>query len=150
MGTGTEDYIGTAWGQGKFNHRYTGCLLADVENDYWTFYRYHIPDPIFFKTDIRVTIHALGGNQKEKVIEMLDEGADLIPISIQGDQIFVGLMDSVPAVDLKNDELIMGWTNFYRKDDWSSTAYFYLDQPENNLPKLAGTELRNYKMSKNE
>lgn len=29
VGTGTEDYIGTAWGQGKFINRYTGCLVAD-------------------------------------------------------------------------------------------------------------------------
>lgn len=147
VGTGTEDYIGTAWGQGKFINRYTGCLVADTENDYWTFYRYHIPDPIFFKDEIRVTIHALGGNQKDKVIEMLDEGAPIIPISIQGEQIFVGLMDSVPAVNLKTDNLLSGWTNFYRQDDWSSTAYFYLNKPENNLPRLAETELRNYKMN---
>lgn len=145
VGTGTEDYIGTAWGQGKFINQYTGCLLADRENDYWTFYRYHIPDPIFFKTDIRVTIHALGGNQKDKVIEMLDEGAPLIPISIQDGQVFTGLMDSVPPVDLKNDNLMSGWTNFYRQDDWSSTACFYLNSPVNQLPKLADVQLRTYK-----
>jgi hypothetical protein len=39
-----------------------------------------------------------------------------------------------------------GWTNFYRSDDWSSTAYFYLDKPVSNLPRLAGLELRTYKM----
>jgi hypothetical protein len=26
---------------------------------------------------------------------------------------------------------------FERRDDWSSTAYFYLDKPENGLPRLA-------------
>jgi len=26
---------------------------------------------------------------------------------------------------------------FERSDDWSSTAYFYLDRPENGLPRLA-------------
>jgi hypothetical protein len=145
-GTGTEDYIGTAWGQGAFVNRYTGCLVADTENDQWTFYRYHIPDPIMFKTDLRVTIQAMGGNNKQKVIEMLDKGVLLIPVSIQEGQVFQGLMDSVPPVDLKSDKLMTGWTNFYRSDDWSSTAYFYLDKPVNQLPELAKTEIRTYKL----
>jgi len=146
VGTGTEDYIGTAWGQGKFTNRYTGCLVADTENDYWTFYRYHIPDPIFFKNDIKVTIHAMGGNQKNKVIEMLEAGIPLIPVTIQNEDTFVKLMDLQQPVDLKNPELIDGWTNFYRSDDWSSTTYFYLDKPMNELPDLQKTEFRTYKI----
>ena len=146
IGTGTEDYIGTAWGQGKFYHQYTGCLVADTEKDYWTFYRYHIPDPIFFKNEIKVDIQAMGGNQKEKVIEFIKAGIPLIPVSIQQGSNFKGLMDSVPAVDLVNDELMSGWTNFYRQDDWSSTAYFYLDKPVNQLPGLADVQLRTYKL----
>ena len=145
-GTGTEDYIGTAWGQGQFANRYTGCLVADTEKDQWTFYRYHIPDPIMFKNDLKVTIQAMGGNQKEKIIEMLDAGVSLIPVSIQEGQTFQGLMDSVPPVDLKNNKLISGWTNFYCSDDWSSTAYFYLDKPVNQLPELEKTEIRTYKL----
>jgi len=31
---------------------------------------------------------------------------------------------------------------FERADDWSSCAYFYLDRPENNLPKLDAAERR--------
>ncbi len=145
VGTGTEDYIGTAWGQGKFINRYTGCLVADTEKDHWTFYRYHIPDPIMFRNDLRVTIQAMGGNMKDKVIEMLDKGIKLIPVSIQEGQVFMGLMDSVPPVDLKNPKLMSGWTNFYRSDDWSSTAHFYLHKPASNLPRLAEIELRTYK-----
>jgi len=150
VGTGTEDYIGTAWGQGKFINRYTGCLVADTENDYWTFYRYHIPDPIFFKKDIKVTIHAMGGNQKQKVIELLDEGIPLIPVTIQNEDTFIRLMDMEQPVDLKNENLIDGWTNFYRTDDWSSTAYFYLDSPVNSLPKLQSVDIRTYKLIKDE
>jgi hypothetical protein len=145
-GTGTEDYIGTAWGQGAFVSRYTGCLVADTENDQWTFYRYHIPDPIMFKNDLRVTIQAMGGNMKEKVIEMLDTGVLLIPVTIQNEKSFIRLMDSIRPVDLKAEGMIEGWTNFYRSDDWSSTAYFYLDKPVNQLPELAKTEIRTYKL----
>lgn len=55
-GTGTEDYIGTAWGQGKFINSFTGCTVADDSLLQWAFYRYHIPDPVFFKEACRVTI----------------------------------------------------------------------------------------------
>jgi len=144
VGTGTEDYIGTAWGQGAFINRYTGCPVADREMDHWTFYRYHIPDPVFFNSDIRVEIQTMGGNMKNKVIEFLDNGAPLIPVSVQEGQTFTGLMDSVPPVDLRNDDLMDGWTNFYRSDDWSSTAYFYLDKPVNELPEMPDTEFRKY------
>lgn len=146
-GTGTEDYIGTAWGQGQFVNRYTGCLVADTEKDQWAFYRYHIPDPVMFKNDLRVTIQAMGGNQKEKVIEMLNAGVRLIPIRIQNGKTFQDLMDSVPHLNIKTDKLVSGWNNFFRSDDWSSTAYFYLDKPTNELPKLAKTEVRTYKMN---
>jgi hypothetical protein len=145
-GTGTEDYIGTAWGQGAFINSFTGCLVADTEKDLWTFYRYHIPDPIMFKTDLRVDIQAMGGNMKEKVIELLDKGVPLIPVTIQNEKSFIRLMDSIQPVNLKAEGMIEGWTNFYRSDDWSSTAYFYLDKPVNQLPELAKTEIRTYKL----
>jgi hypothetical protein len=47
---------------------------------------------------------------------------------------------------LKNDNLMNGWTNFFRSDDWSSTAYFYLNKPVNNLPDLADVEFRKYRL----
>jgi hypothetical protein len=146
IGTGTEDYIGTAWGQGAFINRYMGCPVADTENDHWTFYRYHIPDPVFFNREFRADIQAMGGNMKNKVIELLDNGAPLIPVTIQEGQVFMGLMDSVPPVDLRRDDLMNGWTNFYRSDDWSSTAYFYLDKPSNSLPELANVKFRTYRL----
>ena len=145
-GTGTEDYIGTAWGQGQFINRFTGCLVADTEKDQWTFYRFHIADPVMFKTDLSVTIQAMGGNMKKTVIEMQEVGVPLIPVTLQNDSVFIRLLDYPQQVDLKNPELIDGWTNFYRTDDWSSTAYFYLDKPENQLPELEKTEIRTYKL----
>lgn len=147
VGTGTEDYIGTAWGQGAFINRYTGCPVADTQNDHWTFYRYHVPDPIWFNREFRADIQAMGGNMKEKVIEMMDAGAKMIPVSVQDGQVFMGLMDSVQPVDLKNDDVMNGWTNFYRSDDWSSTAYFYLSKPVNNLPLLPPPGLRTYRLN---
>src|SRR5579863_2834867 len=54
-GTGTEDYVGTGWGLGAYSHRYQGCPLADSARSRYAFYRYHVPDPIYFHSDIRVT-----------------------------------------------------------------------------------------------
>ena len=58
-GTGTEDYINTAYcPTTEFNAPYHGIILAEKEN--WkgrtTYYRYHIQDPIMFEKSIRVTI----------------------------------------------------------------------------------------------
>ena len=60
-GTGTEDYIGTAWGQDKFSQRTTGCPIYDRDHKSWCFYRYHVDDPVFFDTDCRVTLQNMGG-----------------------------------------------------------------------------------------
>src|SRR5689334_394166 len=69
VGTGTEDYIGSAWGQGAFYNRYTGCLAANDTLDKWSFYRYHVPDPVYFSSGIKVTLQQIGGNMKKVVQE---------------------------------------------------------------------------------
>ncbi len=143
VGTGTEDYIGTAWGQGIFSNRYQGSLIADTEKGEFAFYRYHIPDPVYFHENIKVTIQQIGGWPKEKVLELIQEGVKLIPVSIDaGSGNLIKLLEKSPVPDLNDPSLPKGWTNFYRQDDVSSTAYFYLDRPENDLPALVGVELR--------
>jgi hypothetical protein len=142
VGTGTEDYIGSAWGQGKYANRYQGCLIADTEKDHWAFYRYHVADPIYFYQECRVTIQQIGGNPREKVIAMQQAGVPLIPISIHNAPDFVKLLEMKPVPDLTDPGLIDGWTNFYRQDDVSATAYFYLDSPASNLPPLQPAALR--------
>ncbi|NPE30388.1 DUF2961 domain-containing protein, partial [Methanococcoides sp. SA1] len=142
VGTGTEDYIGTAWGQGEFSHRYQGCLIADKEKGLWAFYRFHIPDPIYFHKDFKVTIQQMGGEIKQKVIDLIDEGAELTPVTISKTGQFTNLLEMNPVPDLKDTTLHGGWTNFYRSDDVSATAYFYLDKPESNLPEIISKEER--------
>ncbi|HEX4850354.1 MAG TPA: glycoside hydrolase family 172 protein, partial [Puia sp.] len=70
VGTGTEDYIGTGWGQGLFNHLYSGCLVSDEKKLQWAYYRYHVPDPIYFASDCKVTIQQMGGTMKSKLLEI--------------------------------------------------------------------------------
>jgi len=141
-GTGTEDYIGTAWGQGIFCTRYTGCLVADGEKKQWAFFRYHIPDPIFFKTDIKVTIQQMGGNQKESVLAYQQKGIPLIPVTIHQAPVMHHIYDPDNPTDLSDENLPDAWVNYYRSDDVSAAAYFYLDKPENELPPIQGLSIR--------
>jgi hypothetical protein len=135
VGTGTEDYIGTAWGQGAFANRYQGSTIADPEHGRWAFYRYHIPDPVFFDEEILVSIQQIGGGPKEQVVALADRGVPLRPISVDSNGRMLNLfeLDRVPPLR----ELPEGWLNFYRRDDWSATAYLYLAAPTSDLPPLA-------------
>ena len=142
VGTGTEDYIGTAWGQGQFHTRYTGCLIADQENLQWAFYRYHVPDPVYFSTDCRVNIQQMGGNSKDVVIALQKQNVKLIPVTVDGFHIYK--KDSM--VDLSDPKFPNSWTNFYRSDDLAATAYFYLDSPENDLPAIQPMTIRTWKI----
>ena len=144
VGTGTEDYIGTAWGQGVFNHRYQGCLVADEEKGQWAFYRYHVKDPVFFYNDFKTTIQQMGGWHKKDVQKYLEKGANLIPVTTQTENDSVNILIHMieKGIAINDPDLIDGWTNFYREDDVSATAYFYLDRPESNLPQLQDVKIR--------
>jgi len=146
VGSGTEDYIGTAWGQGKFMLNYTGCLVADVERDVWSFYRFHIPDPVYFKRQFRSTIQQIGGGPKADVKKLMDKGVNLIPVTIHEIPILHPIYSKDSITMLDNPALPDGWTNFYRSDDYSSVAYFYLDRPINDLPGIQAVEMRIFKL----
>jgi hypothetical protein len=141
-GTGTEDYIGTGWGQGMFVHEYQGCLIADEPNRQWAFYRYHIPDPVYFSSNFKVTIQIMGGEMTDKVRGYEKNGAALIPVTVAGEKEFVKLFERNPVPKLSDPAFPQGWTNFYRSDDVSSTAYFYLDSPVNGLPAIQPATIR--------
>lgn len=142
IGTGTEDYIGTAYGQGAFAHQYQGSPIADDEKGEYAFYRYHIPDPIYFYKDIKVTIQIMGGTGKQQVISFLDNGAELTPVTVHYKKDFYKLLEMDPVPDIRDEDFPKGWVNFYRRDDVSATAYFYLDSPTNKLPELQPLKIR--------
>ncbi|HRI60754.1 MAG TPA: DUF2961 domain-containing protein, partial [Saprospiraceae bacterium] len=85
-GTGTEDYIGTGWGLGPYAHQYQGCPIADEKTKQYAFYRYHIPDQIYFQTDFRAAIQQIGGGDKPVVRELLKKGVRLKPVSVSNEQ----------------------------------------------------------------
>jgi len=139
-GTGTEDYIGTGWGQGVYAQRTQGSLISDWEKRHWAFYRYHVDDPVFFDGGCKVAIQTIGGCPKKEVADLQAKGAPLIPVtidtSVMDPMFFLATRPQQPA-DLRDPSIPEGWCNFWRQDDWSGTAYFYLDSAEGQLPSIA-------------
>jgi len=125
VGTGTEDYIGTGWGQGQYANHFQGCPVADHERMRYAFYRLHIPDPIYFQQDCRVTLQQIGyvGEGTGKALKEL--GKTIHAEYEQG-------MAPVPPDDVGTRVFLVE-----RQDDVASCAYFYLDRPTNDLPPLA-------------
>jgi len=140
-GTGAEDYIGTGWGEGAFAHQYQGCLVADGQKNQYAFYRWHIPDAIYFDKDCKVSIQQIGGYFADSVIALQARGVPLKPVSLAGPSGFRGLFEPGQEGALSK-AVHADWLNFYRSDDYAATAYFYLDRPSDDLPSLARVEDR--------
>ena len=156
-GTGTEDYIGTGWGQGEYQDQYQGSLVSDSKNDVYAFYRYHVPDPIYFQQGCKVTIQQIGNTNVKNLREMLARGVQLKPVWVfkQGSNADIFNLQGRPPEqillldrpDIKGiSDPMFGkedfGANFYRSDDVSSVAYFYLNKPYSNLPELKDKQLR--------
>lgn len=56
-GTGSEDYVGLSWGIQQTPFFYNGCSLN--ENHFVSMYRWHLPDPISWKKECRITIQQI-------------------------------------------------------------------------------------------
>lgn len=81
-GTGTEDYFNGSYGfPSHYSGPYSGTTLPANENaeppGRWSLYRWHIQDPINFQQDLRVTIQALGWNDKGKYLKLDDDIASV-------------------------------------------------------------------------
>lgn len=141
-GTGSEDYIGTGWGMGVFSQLYQGCTVADAKKHQWAFYRYHIPDPVYFQKDCKIVIEQIGGAGTDYVRKLVKAGAPLIPVTVdispkkQAVRL-VKLLEKDKPADITDKDFPDGFTAFYRLDNYSATAYFYLDKPADELPPLA-------------
>jgi hypothetical protein len=143
-GTGTEDYIGTGWGQGFYSGLYQGCLQADELNRQWQFYRWHILDPIYFQKDCKVSWQIMGGTQKKNAIELQKNNPSMIiPVTINTENTLTHLYVKGKVTDL---EKVKGhdddWVNHYRSDDISSVVYFYLNNASNEFAPIQDVDIR--------
>jgi len=133
-GTGTEDYIGTAWGLGQYTNLLQGCTVANDSTKQYAFYRFHIPDIIGFHQDFRASIQQIGGGMRNEVRRLLKNDVKLEPVSLASMNGFRRLLDN--PKDIFDEDFPNGWVNFYRIDDYSATSYFYLDKPSTGLGEL--------------
>lgn len=123
-GTGTEDYIATGYGQGKFETLWSGNIIAEQDRLY-SYYRFHIPDPVYFYRNIRVTIQNMGGPTYRQMLDAMRRTPGLR---------FMKAGDGTQWFTEEELEAHPDWaTPMERYDDYSATAYWYMDRPENGL-----------------
>lgn len=137
-GTGSEDYIGSAWEQGVYINRYQGCLMADRDLRRWIFYRLHIADPVWFKKDFKFTMQVMDGAGVDEIKKLSAANVPIIPVSYDIGGKFHSLYKTDKPLP---DE---GGINFYRSDDYAAVAWFYLDKKENALPQISPANERVY------
>jgi hypothetical protein len=129
VGTGTEDYIGSGYGQNLFNHQYQGDQFISQTKNAYGFYRFHVPDPIYFHKDIRVTIQDMGGPGWRNMVEAINKNPGMkFMKSGNGTEYYT-------KEELEATKRIEGKAE--RTDDYCATAYWYMDKPENILPPIA-------------
>lgn len=56
-GTGSEDYVCLSYGMQQTPYLYNGCSLN--ENNFVSMYRWHLPDPISWRNECRITIQQI-------------------------------------------------------------------------------------------
>jgi hypothetical protein len=145
-GTGLEDYVGTAWGMGPHAAPLAGAPLVIGPNDtteplatcdFVGFYRWHLPDPIMFSSDLRVTIQQIGM---------------AFFLAGQEDDMHAYLTSNPPAGTGWSYEPRPGLAGFgiaERVDDYCATSYVYCRRPQvvprlDVLAALADIGRRNY------
>lgn len=125
-GTGLEDYVGSAYGLSRHYGPYAGTPLwlsasDNVFPDFMSFYRWHIPDPIMFSKDLRVTLQQIGWTPELKSKEELERyKATHLPAATK--EWVVG-----------SDGRLVGTAE--RQDDYCATAFVYCRTPQP-VPRL--------------
>ena len=119
VGTGSEDYVGLSYGMQQTPFLYHGATLSHPENGISardvpgevSMYRWHLPDPVYWKESIRVTIQQIG-------------------FSLQ--QLFTRPDPSPEFMDFT--EITSAY--YERQDDWSTATFWYEPVPSEPLPPM--------------
>lgn len=127
-GTGLEDYVGSAWGLGAHAAPYGGAPLivapaAGALTEMVGFYRWHVPDPVMFATDLRVTIQQIGA-----VFFAAGQDAEMAAYEQTNPVAGAGW----------NREMgpgVLAWGLTERVDDYCATAFLYCARPQP-VPRL--------------
>jgi hypothetical protein len=63
-GTGSEDYVCLSYGMQQTPFLYHGCSWN--QEGYISMYRWHLPDPIYWKEEVRITIQQIGWSRESR------------------------------------------------------------------------------------
>ena len=119
-GTGTEDYLDSAWGLGTFSAPETGAAVwveagdPDEHHHLVSFYRWHVSDPVVFRDRLRVTIQQIG--------------SAFFPT--RGPESAAFLRDHRLAGDGMMGLGEGSFCLYERSDDWCATAFTYCATPQ--------------------
>ena len=130
-GTGLEDYVGSAYGMERHYGPYGGVpinvnapspdAIGSVNPKFVGFYRWHLPDPIMFSEEIRVTIQQIGGSKEFK------KGQEAAYAAYKAAHIAAGpgwVTYTKPFHDT------LGLAIVERRDDYCATAFVYCRKPQ--------------------
>ncbi|HEV7383312.1 MAG TPA: glycoside hydrolase family 172 protein [Phenylobacterium sp.] len=131
-GTGLEDYVGSAWGMGQHAAPYAGVPVmvdhpAGVSGSlprYVGFYRWHVPDPIVFHQDLKVTIQQIGAVMVMKGPDqdrMMKDAMARYETAGNGWIADPALFKGTP---------LQAFTIAERKDDYCAAAFVYCRAPQ--------------------
>jgi hypothetical protein len=131
-GTGLEDYVGSAYGLGRHHGYYAGCPLQipTTEVDampgiiptFVGFYRWHLPDPIMFADDLRVTIQQIG------IGALFKKGQESALAAYKDHHEIAGAEWTREMSAISNEYI--GPHIVERTDDYCATAYMYCREPQ--------------------
>jgi hypothetical protein len=133
-GTGAEDYLCSSWGMNLHSAIYTGVNYLAVDpagqQQFVSFYRFHVHDPIYFQSGLRVELQQLGaggpagGESTEDFCRKHNlRGPHIHP---NGER---------PGT------LMSDWL-YDRSDDYCSVAFWYQKRPAGPLPPLPDRRAR--------
>ena len=130
-GTGTEDYLDSAWGLGAFSAPETGVPLllrkknSEAENpgSWVSFYRWHLSDPIVFARSLKVTIQQIG-------VASFDPGEEEQWTQFKAGHTAAGQGWVEGWIDPDLPGAPIGIGLFERSDDWCATAFVYCSEPQ--------------------
>ncbi|MHB8576302.1 MAG: glycoside hydrolase family 172 protein, partial [Dehalococcoidia bacterium] len=133
-GTGTEDYLDSAWGLGTFMAPETGAPLVlssmgptnSLQHELVSFYRWHLSDPVVFAHGLRATVQQIGMAAFREA-----EAGEFTAFRERTQPAGHGWFDPPPPG-------IAGMGLYERADDWCGTAFVYLQQPQP-MPRLDRT-----------
>ena len=132
-GTGLEDYVGSAYGLGRHYGSYSGApinilapspdadAVSAINPNFVSFYRWHLPDPVMFAEQLRVTIQQIGGSAPFRKGQEIELEAYRANHQVAGP-------GWVPDAGTDCDSL--GFAIMERRDDYCATAFVYCRKPQ--------------------